>query len=77
MQVWLADVDEGEVYTAVNWQSPTALIIGSEAGGAGEEAHRLAHGRVTIPMAAAMESLNAAVATAVILFEAKRQRGVG
>lgn len=77
MNVWLADVEAGEVYTAVHWQLPTALIIGSEAGGAGQEAYRLANGRVTIPMSAATESLNAAVATAVILFEARRQRGEG
>ncbi len=74
MTVWLADVEIGEVYTAVNWQSPFALIIGSEASGAGPDAHRLANGRVTIPMSAATESLNAAVATAVMLFEARRQR---
>ncbi|HRQ41707.1 MAG TPA: RNA methyltransferase [Chloroflexota bacterium] len=74
MTVWLADVEMGEVYTAVNWQSPSALIIGSEAGGAGQEAHRLANGRVTIPMHAATESLNAAIAAGVILFEARRQR---
>jgi TrmH family RNA methyltransferase len=75
MTVWLAAVDEGEVYTAVNWQPPTALIIGSEAGGAGQAAYQLANGRVTIPMSAATESLNAAIAAAVLLFEARRQRG--
>ncbi len=77
MTVWLAAVDAGEVYTAVSWQPPSALIIGSEAGGAGQEAYQVAHGRVTIPMHAATESLNAAVAAAVILFEVRRQRDEG
>lgn len=74
MAVWVAAVDGVESYTAVNWQHPSALVIGSEASGAGLEARQLASGTVTIPMHAAAESLNAAVAAAVILFEAKRQR---
>jgi TrmH family RNA methyltransferase len=52
----------------------SALIIGSEAHGAGPEARALAQGEVAIPMAAATESLNAAIAAAIILFEAARQR---
>ena len=51
-----------------------ALIVGGEASGAGERARTLARRRVFIPMAAGVESLNTAMATAVILFEAVRQR---
>mgnify|MGYP002622452040 CR=1 FL=1 len=74
MQVWLAAVEAEMAYTAVNWQQPSALIIGSEAAGAGTEAQRIATGRITIPMHAATESLNAAMAASIILFEAARQR---
>jgi TrmH family RNA methyltransferase len=74
MAVWLAAVGGEVAYTAVNWQQPSALIIGSEASGAGNEAHQLATGRVAIPMHSATESLNAAIAAGVILFEARRQR---
>jgi len=74
LTVWLADVAEGVAYTAVSWQTPSALIIGSEAWGAGEEAAALADGRCTIPMHTATESLNAALAAGIILFEAARQR---
>ncbi len=74
MQVWVATVEAEMTYTAVNWQQPSALIIGSEAAGAGEEARHLASGRITIPMHAATESLNAAMAAGIILFEAARQR---
>ncbi len=74
--VWLAAVEPPATpYTQVNWRTPSTLIIGSEAHGAGDKAQQLARGRVTIPMHAATESLNAAVAAAVILFEAQRQRG--
>lgn len=74
LATWLADVDEGVDYTAVNWQAPSALLIGSEAVGLGAAARRVANGRCTIPMHATTESLNAALAAAIILFEAARQR---
>jgi len=74
MMVWLATAD-GEIdYTAVDWRGPSALIIGNEARGAGKKAERLANGRISIPMHAATESLNAAMAASIILFEASRQR---
>lgn len=71
---WLATATGGTPYTAVDWRPPSALIIGSEAQGAGPEAEQAATGRVTIPMADETESLNAALAAGVILFEAARQR---
>ena len=71
---WLADVRGAVSYTQVDWTQPSALIIGGEAEGASPEAEKLATGRVSIPMQRGVESLNAAVAAAVILFEAKRQR---
>lgn len=73
--VWLAATGGRRRYTDVDWTRRTALIIGSEAHGAGEKARALADGRVSIPIKPAVESLNAAVAAAVILFEMVRQRG--
>lgn len=74
LQVWLAAAGGEVKYTAADWRRPSALIIGSEAWGAGSEAERVATGRIAIPMHTATESLNAAVATGIILFEAVRQR---
>jgi len=51
-----------------------ALAIGSEGGGLSPALIARADRRVTIPMAAGSESLNAAAAAAVVLFEATRQR---
>lgn len=76
MYTWVAAIDGEKVYTAVNWTRPTALIIGSEAHGAGDQARRLATGAITIPMHTATESLNAAMAAGIILFEARRRRDV-
>ncbi|MDT8305943.1 MAG: RNA methyltransferase [Anaerolineae bacterium] len=73
-QVWLATADGELPYTDVNWRQPAAVLIGSEAHGAGAEAAALATGSVYIPMFATTESLNAATAAGIILFEALRQR---
>jgi TrmH family RNA methyltransferase len=63
-------------YYQVDWTQPTALIVGGEAHGPGDEARALATSSVTIPMRGRAESLNVAVATSIILFEAARQTGM-
>jgi TrmH family RNA methyltransferase len=77
LNLWLAEAHEGEVYHQVDWRAPTALIIGSEADGPSESARQLAPHRVHIPMPGPAESLNAAVAAGVLLFEVARQRSGG
>jgi TrmH family RNA methyltransferase len=74
-QVLLADPTGGDLYYQVDWTMPTALIVGSEAHGAGRKGRQLAAGLVTIPMQGDVESLNVGVAASVMLFEAARQRG--
>lgn len=71
--MYLADSEGDTRYDQADWRSNWAIIIGGEAHGAGSEGLALAQHRVYIPMAAATESLNAAVAASVILFEAARQ----
>ena len=73
-QVLLADARGEVAYHEVDWSKPSALIIGGEAEGASEGAKRLAQKRVYIPMPGRAESLNAAVAASIMLFEAARQR---
>ena len=75
MDVWLAEASLGKAYDQVNWRRPAAIVIGGEAAGAGSALRQISTGQVHIPMAAGSESLNAAVAAAVILFEVARQRG--
>lgn len=73
LRVYLAD-SRGDIrYDAVDWPPGWGLVIGSEAHGASTEAARMAHARVMIPMAAETESINAAMAAGIILFEARRQ----
>lgn len=73
-QTLLAEAHRGVPYTAVDWTKPTALIIGGEAHGASASARHAADERVRIPMPGGGDSLNVAMATAILLFEAVRQR---
>jgi RNA methyltransferase, TrmH family len=74
LAVWVAAAEDGTPYHDLNWREPSALVIGSEAHGAGAEVAGLFPSRVMIPMQNATESLNAAIAAGIILFEAARQR---
>ena len=74
LNIFLADSAGGESCFEAGFAAPLVLIIGGEASGAGESAQKLAARRVHIPMPGAVESLNAAVAGAVLMFEVVRQR---
>lgn len=73
LQVFLADM-EGESCWETDLRPPLALILGGESEGASEQARKLASQRVSIPMAGRTESLNAAVAGSVLMFDVMRQR---
>jgi TrmH family RNA methyltransferase len=72
-QVVGADPRGDTSYDEVDWGRPSALIVGSEARGPTAEARRMCDGTVSVPMQPGIESLNVAVATSIILFEASRQ----
>ncbi len=74
LNIYLASAGEGPAYTQADFKSPLALIVGGEAEGASPQASRLATGCVHIPMPGGGESLNAAIAAGVLLFEVLRQR---
>ena len=61
-------------WSLFSFSSPWMAVIGSEARGYSQEAKALGASRVSIPMKPGIESLNAAVASGIILFEAARQR---
>lgn len=74
LAVWLAEARSGERYTEVDWRGPSALVVGGEARGPSDSILQIATGKVHIPIPDSTESLNAAIAAAVILFEVVRQR---
>jgi TrmH family RNA methyltransferase len=73
LQIYLADMD-GVSCWETGLTSPLALIVGGEAAGASAAARGLATATVGIPMPGQAESLNAAVAGAILMFEVLRQR---
>jgi TrmH family RNA methyltransferase len=61
----------------VDMAGPVALVIGNEGNGVPEKIARMADEAITIPCPGPVESLNAAVAASVLLYEASRQRSAG
>jgi TrmH family RNA methyltransferase len=57
-----------------NWRRPSALLVGNEGGGLNDEELGYCNTVLRIPHKAGVESLNSAIATAVILYEALKQR---
>jgi TrmH family RNA methyltransferase len=73
-RVLLAEAHSPHMYFAENLSQPFTLIIGNEAHGPSSEARALATRTISIPLANHVESLNAAMATGIVLYEAVRQR---
>jgi TrmH family RNA methyltransferase len=69
-----AAADGPQLYTEVDWRESSALIVGRESTGLSADEIKVANNVVRIPMQGAAESLNVAVATGIILYEAARQR---
>jgi RNA methyltransferase, TrmH family len=74
LQVFLADSAEGTACWDADLRQPLALIISNEADGPSPEARSLTDQAITIPMPGKSESLNAAMAAGILLFEIVRQR---
>jgi len=72
--VFLADAGGQVSCWEADFKSKTALIVGGEAEGASQPAREVANVFVNIPMPGKIESLNAGVAGAVLMFEVVRQR---
>lgn len=74
LKLFLAEAGNGVSCWQLDLRQPLALVVGGEAAGASSEARRAADGLVTIPMPGESESLNAAIAASILLFEIIRQR---
>ncbi|MBV9544473.1 MAG: 23S rRNA (guanosine(2251)-2'-O)-methyltransferase RlmB, partial [Chloroflexi bacterium] len=71
-------VDASQPFWSVDWTTPSALIVGSEGTGISRLVREHCDALVNIPMSdGAVQSLNAAVAGSLVLYEALRQRRQG
>lgn len=74
VRILLSDVEGGQPAWQTDLRAPLALVIGSEAEGISAEARQASGERIHIPMPGRSESLNAAVAAGILIFEVVRQR---
>ena len=72
--VYGAMLQESVVYNEVDYRPGAAIVIGNEANGISDAVAGQLSARVSIPMAGSLESLNAAVSAAVLMYEVARQK---
>ena len=70
-----AEGEGGTPHCELDLTGPIALVMGSEGRGIRRLVRESCDGAVSIPMLGAVESLNVSVAVAILLYEARRQRG--
>ncbi|MFZ1087644.1 MAG: RNA methyltransferase [Terracidiphilus sp.] len=76
VRIWTTAVHGAEAVDRIDLAGPVALLIGNEGNGVSQSLAAQADGAVTIPCPGPVESLNAAVAASVLLYEASRQRRI-
>jgi TrmH family RNA methyltransferase len=72
---YCATLQNSTSYHTQDYTTPTALVVGTEATGLTEEWRKEATQNIIIPMQGEIDSMNVSVAAAILIFEAKRQRG--
>jgi TrmH family RNA methyltransferase len=70
-----ATLQNSTSYHTQNYNLPTALVVGTEATGLSQLWREKATQNIIIPMQGEIDSMNVSVAAAILIFEAKRQRG--
>ncbi len=65
-----------QMHWEYDWTQPTMILLGNEGAGLSEPIAALADEAISIPLAPGVESLNAAISLAVVLYEAQRQRSL-
>ena len=74
IHTYAAHLKGEQYYDSFSFREPTAFLIGNEGNGLKKETADMAEYYLKIPMEGQVESLNAAVATALLMYEAHRQR---
>ena len=72
---YCATLQNSTSYHTQDYTTPTALVVGTEATGLTQEWRDAATQNIIIPMQGEIDSMNVSVADAILIFEAKRQRG--
>lgn len=75
ISIYCATLQNSTSYHTQDYTTPSALVVGTEANGLSEEWRVAATQNIIIPMQGEIDSMNVSVAAAILIFEAKRQRG--
>ena len=75
INIYCATLQNSTSYHTQDYTTPTALVVGTEATGLTDEWRTAASQNIIIPMQGEIDSMNVSVAAAILIFEAKRQRG--
>ncbi len=75
INIYSATLQDSTEYHTQDFTTPTALVVGTEATGLSEKWRVESTKNIIIPMQGEIDSMNVSVAAAILLFEAKRQRG--
>ena len=74
IQILTAQLQDSEVYYDTDMRCATAIVMGTESTGLTDQWRDAAQRHIRIPMLGSLDSLNVSVSTAILLFEAVRQR---
>lgn len=75
ISIYCATLQDSTYYYTQDYSTPTALVVGTEATGLTQEWRDASTKNIIIPMQGEIDSMNVSVAAAILIFEAKRQRG--
>lgn len=75
ISIYCATLQDSTQYHTQDYTTPTALVVGTEATGLTQEWRDASTKNIIIPMQGEIDSMNVSVAAAILIFEAKRQRG--
>jgi RNA methyltransferase, TrmH family len=75
INIYCATLQDSTGYHTQDYTTATALVVGTEATGLSDEWRTASTKNIIIPMQGTIDSMNVSVAAAILIFEAKRQRG--
>ena len=75
ISIYCATLQDDALYSTQDYTAPTALVVGNETTGLCQEWRDSSKKNVIIPMQGKIDSMNVSVSAAILIFEAKRQRG--
>lgn len=74
IQILTAQLQDSSLYYDTDMKRPTAIVMGTEATGLTTQWREVADRHICIPMCGKLDSLNVSVSSAILMFEAVRQR---